>query len=127
MVEQRVLLDMRLGAMLARSNEPFNASTRRKLSSRPRTGAPAKLADRNECTNLRIARRIAEITYYMFQQQAGVNIFSWHHIPLYKEYRIPNWIAKKRPKLEVEEKNASLCSNSILEITSPIRVQLSLQ
>lgn len=70
-----------------------------KTSSRPRTGAPAKLDNRDEREILRIVRRTPEIKYSELKRQAGVDV---HKITLYrllKEHGITNWIAKRRPKL----------------------------
>jgi len=72
---------------------------RNNLSSRPRSGHPRALSDRDKAHVLRVVRQELRITYRDIIQQAEL---SYHRRVVYnliKEAGITNWRAKKRPLL----------------------------
>ena len=87
------------------------ASKRPHGESRPRTGRPPKLSDRDKRHLIRVTRMDPRATYARLKLQCGLNCSTDTIYRVLKEYGLTNWLAKKRPLLspEVAVKRLAWC------------------
>ncbi len=80
--------------------------------SRPRSGRPTRVSDRDRRHTIRKARENPQISYIELARSAGTQQLSRStHYRVLKEYGLTNWLAKKRPLLtaDVAAKRLAWC------------------
>ena len=89
----------------------LNASLQHHGVSRPRSGRPSIVTDRDRRHIIRIARVSPRLTYTELKQETGHNFSQSTVYRILREYGLTNWLAKQRPLLteEVAAKRLAWC------------------
>ncbi|KAK0512441.1 hypothetical protein JMJ35_005569 [Cladonia borealis] len=89
----------------------LNASLQQNGESRPRSGRPSIVTDRDRRHVIRTARVNPRITYQKLQEETQLNFSHSTFYRILREYGLTNWLAKQRPLLteEVAAKRLAWC------------------
>ncbi|KAK0513618.1 hypothetical protein JMJ35_003982 [Cladonia borealis] len=92
-------------------NAVLNAAIQYNGQSRPRSGRPSIVTDRDRRYIIRIARVAPRLTYQQLKKEAGHNFCRSTVYWILRDYGLTNWLAKERPLLteEVAAKRLAWC------------------